>query len=76
MSRDSEGNQGGEVHGCPDYRLKDPAERRSFEEAIPLGRIAHPSEIASVALFLASDDSSYVTARRSSPTAVHGTVNV
>lgn len=41
--------------------LKDPAKRRSFEESIPLGRIAHPREIAQVALFLASNDSSYVT---------------
>jgi NAD(P)-dependent dehydrogenase (short-subunit alcohol dehydrogenase family) len=41
--------------------LADPAKRRSFEEGIPLGRIAHPREIAYVALFLASDESSYVT---------------
>ena len=41
--------------------LKDPAKRQSFEEGIPLGRIAHPREIAYVALFLASDESSYVT---------------
>ena len=41
--------------------LADPAKRRSFEEGIPLGRIAHPREIAYVALFLACDESSYVT---------------
>jgi len=41
--------------------LADPGKRRSFEEGIPLGRIAHPREIACVALFLASDESSYVT---------------
>jgi NAD(P)-dependent dehydrogenase (short-subunit alcohol dehydrogenase family) len=41
--------------------LNDPAKRQSFEEGIPLGRIAHPREIAYVALFLASDESSYVT---------------
>jgi NAD(P)-dependent dehydrogenase (short-subunit alcohol dehydrogenase family) len=35
--------------------------RREFAEGIPLGRIAHPREIASVALFLASDDSAYMT---------------
>jgi NAD(P)-dependent dehydrogenase (short-subunit alcohol dehydrogenase family) len=41
--------------------LKDPKKRRSFEDSIPLGRIAKPREIAQVALFLASDESSYVT---------------
>ena len=35
--------------------------RKEFETSIPLGRIAHPREIASVALFLASDESSYMT---------------
>ncbi|HET9488771.1 MAG TPA: SDR family NAD(P)-dependent oxidoreductase [Methylomirabilota bacterium] len=35
--------------------------RREFETGIPLGRIAHPREIARVALFLASEESSYMT---------------
>jgi NAD(P)-dependent dehydrogenase (short-subunit alcohol dehydrogenase family) len=35
--------------------------RKEFETGIPLGRIAHPREIAQVALFLASDESSYMT---------------
>ena len=41
--------------------LKDPEKRKSLEESIPLGRVAHLREIACVALFLASDDSAYVT---------------
>ena len=35
--------------------------RKEFVTGIPLGRIAEPREIASVALFLASDESSYMT---------------
>jgi NAD(P)-dependent dehydrogenase (short-subunit alcohol dehydrogenase family) len=35
--------------------------RKEFETGIPIGRIAQPREIANVALFLASEESSYMT---------------
>jgi len=35
--------------------------RKEFETGIPLGRIAHPREIAFAALFLASDESAFMT---------------
>ena len=35
--------------------------RREFETGIPLGRIGQPSDIANVALFLASDESAFMT---------------
>jgi NAD(P)-dependent dehydrogenase (short-subunit alcohol dehydrogenase family) len=38
-----------------------PEIRKEFETGIPLGRIARPREIATVALFLASEDSSFMT---------------
>jgi NAD(P)-dependent dehydrogenase (short-subunit alcohol dehydrogenase family) len=39
----------------------DAALRKEFESGIPLGRIAHPREIAFAALFLASDESAFMT---------------
>jgi len=38
-----------------------PAKLKELMARIPLGRVAEPMEVARVALFLASDDSSYVT---------------
>jgi NAD(P)-dependent dehydrogenase (short-subunit alcohol dehydrogenase family) len=45
------------ITGSPDPE----AARRAFIARQPVGRIAQPEEIAAVALFLASDDSSFVT---------------
>lgn len=42
--------------------LNDPKQLAKVKEAIPLGRMANPSEIASVVAFLAGDGASYLTA--------------
>lgn len=42
--------------------MKDPALMKKLTQAIPLGRMAKPEEIASVVAFLASDGASYITA--------------
>jgi NAD(P)-dependent dehydrogenase (short-subunit alcohol dehydrogenase family) len=38
-----------------------PAERRAIEAVIPLGRVGQPSDLAGAVLFLASDESGWVT---------------
>lgn len=43
--------------GMPDT----PENRRKFEATIPLGRLSKPSDIASAALYLASDEASFIT---------------
>ena len=42
--------------------MQDPALLKKLNEAIPLGRMARPEEIASVVAFLADDGASYMTA--------------
>ncbi len=42
--------------------MKDPALMKKLDNAIPLGRMARPDEIASVVAFMAGDGASYVTA--------------
>lgn len=50
-----------ETKGFSDFVNDDDEARRGIIANIPLGHIGKPSEIAAVALFLASDESSFVT---------------
>jgi len=44
-----------------EYIFSEPKRLKAYEDATPMGRMAEPIEIATVALFLASDASSYMT---------------
>jgi NAD(P)-dependent dehydrogenase (short-subunit alcohol dehydrogenase family) len=50
----------GQVATAKQEELFDEATKKQFESLIPRGEMGRPEEIATVALFLASDDSSYV----------------
>ncbi|MFI1030328.1 SDR family NAD(P)-dependent oxidoreductase [Streptomyces sp. NPDC020951] len=50
----------GQVATAKQEELFDEETKRQFESLIPRGTMGRPEEIATVALFLASDDSSYV----------------
>jgi NAD(P)-dependent dehydrogenase (short-subunit alcohol dehydrogenase family) len=50
----------GQVATAKQEELFDEATMDAFESLIPRGQMGRPEEIATVALFLASDDSSYV----------------
>jgi NAD(P)-dependent dehydrogenase (short-subunit alcohol dehydrogenase family) len=43
------------------YALASAQKRAAIEKMVPLGRVGKPADIAAAALFLASDDASYVT---------------
>ena len=43
------------------YILSDPAVREKYRDAVPIGRLGTPTDIEGIALFLASDESSYCT---------------
>jgi len=50
----------GQVATAKQEEVFDEATKRQFESLIPRGEMGRPEEIATIALFLASDDSSYV----------------
>jgi len=42
--------------------LQDPVKLKELDDAIPLGRLAQPEEIAKIVAFLAGDGATYMTA--------------
>jgi NAD(P)-dependent dehydrogenase (short-subunit alcohol dehydrogenase family) len=50
----------GQVASAKQEELFDEATKAAFESLIPRKKMGRPDEIATIALFLASDDSSYV----------------
>ena len=51
----------GLIPGAIDSKGMDPAQKRERGEAIPMGRMGEPADLAGPAVFLASDDAAYVT---------------
>jgi 3-oxoacyl-[acyl-carrier protein] reductase len=49
------------IPGAIDTRGLEPAAKRERGEAIPMGRMGEPADLAGPAVFLASDDAAYVT---------------